>query len=94
MLIENTIYEFSFAVNSKAVVEEKLVVITSTSEKVLYYRNGNNTNPEDFFYDEPNLKYAFKGTRDNQLFLTNSVSEKIDNFRHVFDWWTWPVHRL
>lgn len=86
LLIENTVYEYSFAVTRKAVVEEKLVVITSTSEKVLYHRNGNNTNSEEFFNDEPSLQYAFKGTRDNQLFLTNSVSQKIDKYRPVFDW--------
>jgi hypothetical protein len=27
-----------------------------------------------------------QGTRDNQLFLTNSVSQKVDIFRPVYDW--------
>ena len=38
LLIDENIYEFSFAVTRKAVLEEKLVHITSTSEKVLYNR--------------------------------------------------------
>ncbi|MBU4486858.1 MAG: ATP-binding protein [Candidatus Delongbacteria bacterium] len=32
------------------------------------------------------LKYAFQGTRDNQLFLTNSVFQKIDDFKPIYDW--------
>ena len=41
LLIDETIYEFAFSVNRKAVLDEKLVVITSTSERVLYSRRGN-----------------------------------------------------
>ena len=86
LLIDETIYEFSFSVNRKAVLDEKLVVITSTSERELYSRRGS-----DILFDEPLqkdqfLQFAFKGTRDNQLFLTNSVSQKVDNFRPVYDW--------
>ena len=44
LLIDETIYEFSFAVTRKAVLEERLVVITSTSEKVLYDRRDGEPN--------------------------------------------------
>jgi len=86
LLIENTIFEFSFAVNQKAVIEEKLVHISSTSEKVLYHRLNNEPNFEKSLKKNKFLDFAFKGTRDNQLFLTNSVSQKIDNFRPIYDW--------
>ena len=83
-----TIYEFSFAVTRKAVVEEKLVEISSTSEKTLYDRQGNVPNFDPSFDKDKfrHLRFAFKGTRDNQLFLTNSISQKVDNFRPVYDW--------
>jgi AAA15 family ATPase/GTPase len=32
------------------------------------------------------LRFAFKGTRDNQLYLTNAVSQKVDTFKPVYDW--------
>lgn len=32
------------------------------------------------------MDFAFKGTRDNQLFLTNAVSQKVDAFRPIYDW--------
>lgn len=86
LLIDETIYEFSFAVTRKAVLEEKLVVITSTSEKMLYDRRDGVINFDASLAKDMFLKFAFEGTRDNQLFLTNSVSQKVDKFRPVYDW--------
>ena len=86
LLIGETIYDFSFSVTRKAVLEERLVVITSTSEKVLYDRRDGEPNFDSSLAKDMFLEFAFKGTRDNQLFLTNSVSQKGDNFRTVHDW--------
>jgi len=86
LLIENTIFEYSFAVNQKTVIEEKLVQISGTSEKVLFHRQSNEPNLEKSLKKNQFLDFAFKGTRDNQLFLTNSVSQKIDIFRPIYDW--------
>jgi len=86
LLIGETIYEFSFAVTRKEVLEEKLVEITSTSEKVLYHRKNGKPNFDASMDKNGFLHFAFRGTRDNQLFLTNSVSQKVDNFRPIYDW--------
>ena len=86
LLIDETIYEFSFAVTRKTVIEERLVVITTTSEKVLYDRRDEAINFDASLAKDMFLKFAFEGTRDNQLFLTNSVSQKVDKFRPVYDW--------
>ncbi len=86
LLINELIYEFSFAVTRKAVVEERLVVITSTSERVLYDRNGDELNLDSSLQKDEFLNFAFQGTRDNQLFLTNSVSQKVESFKPVYDW--------
>ena len=86
LLIDGMIYEFSFAVTRKAVLEEKLVAITSTSEKVLYHRRLGAPNFDASLAKDQFLQFAFKGTRDNQLFLTNAVSQKVENFRPVYDW--------
>ncbi|EFK05723.1 conserved hypothetical protein [delta proteobacterium NaphS2] len=32
------------------------------------------------------LRFAFQGTRDNQLFLTNAVSQKVERFKGIYDW--------
>lgn len=83
LLLDETIFEFSFTATRKKILEEKLVKITSTSEKVLYARiNGKITlSKKDNF-----LKYASQGTRDNQLFLTNAVSQKVEAFKPIYDW--------
>lgn len=86
LLIDESIYEFSFAVTRKAVLEEKLVVITGTSEKALYDRREGKPNFDGSLAKNQFLEFAFKGTRDNQLFLTNSVSQKVDDFRPIYDW--------
>ena len=86
LLIDETIYAFSFSVNRRAILNEKLVVITSTSERVLYSRQDGKITFDDALKKDQFLQFAFKGTRDNQLFLTNSVSQKVDNFRPVYDW--------
>ncbi len=78
LLIDEIIYEFSFAVTRAAVVEEKLVKIADDDEEVLYSRPGN---PADQL-----LQPIFDGTRENQLFLTNSVSQRVSVFRPVYDW--------
>jgi len=88
LLIDEVIYEFSFAVNSKEVLEEKLVAISSTSERVLYDRRPGKPNFHDSITDDKFLEFAFRGTRNNQLFLTNSVSQNVDNFLPVYNWFS------
>jgi len=86
LLVDETIYEFSFAVTRKAVREERLVKITPSSETTLYDRREGNPNFDGSLAKDQFLAFAFQGTRDNQLFLTNSVSQKIENFKPVYDW--------
>lgn len=93
LLIDEVVYEFSFAVTSKRVVEEKLVMIKSYSEKVLYDRQENEPNFDSSLSEDDFLKFIFMGTRDNQLFLTNSVSQQVEkassqgkSFRQVYNW--------
>ncbi|MCX6225958.1 MAG: ATP-binding protein [Bacteroidia bacterium] len=86
ILVDDTIYAYSFTVSRKTVLEEKLVLISSTSEKVLFDRRGDKPNFDKSLQDDQFLEFAFRGTRDNQLFLTNSVSQKVENFRPVYNW--------
>ena len=86
LLIDGTIYEFGFAATAKAIIEEKLVEISGTTEKVLYDRRMDKPNFDKSLDKNQFLHFAFNGTRDNQLFLTNSVSQKVDTFRPVYNW--------
>jgi AAA15 family ATPase/GTPase len=88
LLINETIYEYSFVVTRKSVLEEKLIEITSTKEKVIYDRRENKPHFHDSLENDQFLHFAFRGTRDNQLFLTNAVSQKVTNFKHIYDWFS------
>lgn len=86
LLIEDTIFDFSFKVTQKAILEEQLVKITSSSEKILYKRRGNRINFHKSLVKDKYLQFVFNGTQDNQLFLTNTVFQKIERFKPVYDW--------
>jgi AAA15 family ATPase/GTPase len=86
ILVEEKIYAYSFAVTRKAVLEEKLVEVLSSSEKVLYERTGSRIVFDKSLEKDQALHFVSRGTRDNQLFLTNSISQKVERFRTVYDW--------
>lgn len=86
LLVGEDIYEFSFALNRKIVLEEKLVLVSSTGETVLYDRRDGKPYFDSSLAEDMFLGFAFRGTRDNQLFLTNSVSQKIERFKPVYNW--------
>ncbi len=86
LLIDETIYEYSFAVSRQQVLEERLVEIRSTSEKVLYHRHADRIRFHKSLQKDQFLVFAFRGTRANQLFLTNAISQKVNNFRPIYDW--------
>lgn len=86
LLVDEIIYDFSFSVTRQKVFEEKLVEITSTREKVLYERFGDEIKLDKTLSKDSFLRFSFQGTRSNQLFLTNSVSQKVDHFRPIYQW--------
>ncbi|MCK9315709.1 MAG: ATP-binding protein [Verrucomicrobia bacterium] len=87
LLIDETIYEFNFSITRDEVLDEKIVVISSNNEKELYHRTGDKiTLSKSLSKDDQFLKFIFKGTRKNQLFLTNSIWQNAEHFRPVYNW--------
>jgi len=86
ILVEEEIYELSFEVTRKKIVSEKLILIGSTSQKILYERHDNKIVFDKSLIKDEFLQFAFKGTRENQLFLTNTVSQKVEHFRPIYNW--------
>ncbi len=86
ILVEDRIHIFSFSVTRKTVLEEKLTEIQPAGEKVLYHRKSGKCKFDSALPDQKFLQFAFQGTRENQLFLTNAISQKVETFRPVFDW--------
>lgn len=86
ILANEDIYEFSFSATASEVREEKLVRILPSAEKTLYHRQGGKLVECEVAKEDKRLNFVFEGTRDNQLFLTNSVLQKLNYFSPVYDW--------
>ena len=86
LLIDEVIYAFSFAMTREKVLEERLVRVSSSGERQLYNRRNGQIAFDKSLGEDPHLGFAFQGTRENQLFLTNSVSQKLEQFRPIHDW--------
>ncbi|PLX83268.1 MAG: abortive phage resistance protein [Desulfuromonas sp.] len=86
LLVDETIYEYGFAVSQERVFEERLVEVRPTTEKELFVRELDEIRFNPTLNEDQFLHFAFKGTRENQLFLTNAVQQKVENFKPVYDW--------
>lgn len=94
ILVEDTIYQYSFSVTSETVIEEKLVEILSTRDKIIYHRYDGKPHFNSTFAKDNFLKFAFKGTRNNQLFLTNTVNQQIEHFKPIYNWFKYSLELI
>jgi AAA15 family ATPase/GTPase len=86
VLLDESIYDFSFKIKANKVIEEKLSLITNTKDILIYERHNNtiiinNKNSTDPFYSA--IK---KGTTDDRLFLTTSIMFNCQDYRSIYDW--------
>jgi hypothetical protein len=87
ILVDETIYEYSFSVSRNEVIKERLDKITSSSEQVLYNRNsGTPYIDKSVLKEDSDLKTLLERTDSNQLFLTNSIFQKATVFKPVYSW--------
>lgn len=86
LVVEEKCYEYGFSLTSLGVVEEWLVDILKTTEKELFRRKGDSIEFGGALAKDKALRFLFRGTRDNQLFLTNAVSQKNKRFRPLYLW--------
>ena len=86
ILTNGTVYEYCFTLSALHIVEERLTMIRSASEIVLFNREGFEIEFSESLPDRDHLIFAFQSTRNNQLFLPHSVSQNLNHFKAVFDW--------
>jgi hypothetical protein len=86
---DDVVYELSFSLDGRRVHEEKLVRFDGKREKTLYRRQARKKGLEldnSLGSDRERLQYILQGTQDNQLFITNSIFQKCEAFRKIYDW--------
>lgn len=80
------VYAYSFAVTSDRVVSEELVEVRSTSERFLYRREAGRIQFDRHLPDQERLNFVYEGTSENQLFLNNATSQKVETFKPISEW--------
>lgn len=88
---DDRVYELSFSLDSKHVEEEKLARMDGRRETALYHRKSGakrlvDIDPSLSKHDRKRANWVLQGTKANQLFLTNSVSQNVEWFRNAYDW--------
>jgi hypothetical protein len=87
LLINETAYELSFSLNRNEIVEEHLVEILSTREKVLYSRENGAIELEQSMENKQAIEDAFSCTEKRQLFLTKICAhQEIASIMPVYTW--------
>jgi hypothetical protein len=86
LLVGDVCFEYGFSLTSQGIEEEWLVEILKTTEREVYRRKGDEIEFRPDLNKDQFLRFAFQGTRENQLFLTNSVGQKVENFRLLYEW--------
>jgi AAA15 family ATPase/GTPase len=94
LLIGKNIYSYSFTLNSNTVQEERLEEQKPSSKRLLFSRTNDAIKLGPSLIKNKRLVFAAKGTRSNQLFLTNTVSQKIETFFPIFDWFENKLHLI
>lgn len=88
ILCSGTIYVFHFSATRDEVLEESLYEVINGKNKLCYKRENGNITLNASLSNQDFLKFAFQGTRANQLFLTNAISQNVNTFKPVYDWFS------
>lgn len=88
---QEQIYDYSFALNRMRVLEEKLIWVKKSSEVVLFERRDEVSVFHKTIRQDKVLLAIFESTRENQLYLTNIVSQNTQRYKtkqvlQVFGW--------
>jgi uncharacterized protein len=91
-----TSYNYGFSLDARHIHEEWLYEITSTGERQLFERKSSPNGETEVEFnlkfqdkDEENfLRFTARGTRPNQLFLTETIERNVEHFADVFDWFS------
>lgn len=87
-LQDELVYKFSFTTDRKVILTETLIVINSSSEKLLYERKYN----EKTYFDpqlelkHPRLQFVSESTLPNQLLLNATERLNLPIFSSVYNW--------
>jgi uncharacterized protein len=87
VLIDERVWDYQVTCTRQAIISESLSIVTRSTTRALFNRQGDHiTLGDSLGSTHEALAFAAKGTRSNHLFVTNAVSQKIDEFRPFYEW--------
>ena len=86
LLIEETLYEYKFSINSTKVLNEELKIIQPGNQELMLFSRANQTIELGKKLKVDTFESIKKSTREEQLFLFDAAYFNIKKFRPVFDW--------
>lgn len=84
--IGEQVFAYTFAVTPRQVVSEELIEVRPASERVLFHRDGDTITLHPQLPELERLRFVYEGTSETQLFLNNAVSQRVETFKPVFNW--------
>lgn len=85
ILIDDRIYVYGFSLTRQRIAEEHLYIKRTRTDELVFSRSLADWKFGTKFSSD-RYRFVAAGTRDNQLFLHNAVSQNADEFRPVYDW--------
>lgn len=85
MLINDRIYSYEVVLSTMEVLEERLRIEHTRSYEIVFERDGRSFVFGSHCESDRN-HFIAQGTRANQLFLHNAISQNANEFRPAYDW--------
>lgn len=91
LLIDDAVYSYEACLLPESVLEESLVIETSSKAYDVFSRTGKNIKFDNSFFTKDRLdfvKLVAQAARDNQLFLTTAVQLGVQEFSPLYKWFS------
>lgn len=98
-IVDEIIYSYGFNIDKGIIKEEWLKKILATTEKTIFYRKtkSNREASIEFNNNFSNKKekglfnFILKGTRPNQLFLTETINRNQTKYENIYNWFKYSL---
>ena len=95
----DTSYNYGFSLDAQRIHEEWLYELTATSERQIFERKTSANDEVEINFnikfdskdDENFLRFVARGTRPNQLFLTETIERNVEHFADVYNWFNYSL---
>ena len=85
ILVDDRVYTYGFSATRRYIVEEHLQVQRTRSHDNIFFRSRQRWHFGSRYKTDRNT-FVAEGTRQNQLFLCNAISQNVNELKPIYDW--------